>query len=404
MATLILTLPQAPLQAGTAVDYVLTPDGLSVGQASSAPLALLPGSQGKGGVTDICLLVGAAHLSWHRVSLPKGVSRARLRPVLEGLLEDQILDEPAALHFALEPDGERQASAWVAVCDKAWLRNGLQALEAAGLSVARILPELPPLSAQSATPGTLVAVDGAQGAMLLHASASAVLAWPLQAATLAWLNWPPDAPVLAEPAVAALSEKLLERPVLLQSRAERVLAAGQSAWNMAQFDLVNTQRSRSLKRLGASWRTLTQAPRWRAARWSLLALLVVNLVGLNVRARTERVALLAQDQAISAVLTSTFPATQVVVDAPAQMQRAVAALQQGSGELGAHDFETLLAAWARAAPTASAPGGLDYTKGQLRLQGLTLAPPVLAEATLALKAQDIVLRTEGADLLLRSTP
>lgn len=415
MATLILTLPQTPLQVSTPIDYVLSPDGLSVGTASSAPLSMLPGvggAVGKSSITETVLLLGAAQLSWHRVSLPKGVANARLRAALEGLLEDQLLDDPASLHFALEPGGERSACAWVAVCDKTWLRNGLQALDAAGIVVARIVPELLPVSNENATTdtlaqgaGALVAVQGAGGQpLLLHANSSGVLAWPLQAQTVAWLNWPTQAPVRAEPAVSALSEQLFERPVLLQTRAERALVACQSDWDLAQFDLVNTQRSRSLKRLGALWRTLLQAPRWRAARWSVMALVAVNLVGLNVRAAAERAALMAQTQAIATVLTSTFPATQVVVDAPVQMQRAVAALRQGSGELGSRDFETLLGAWAQAAPMAGAPSGLDFTNGQLRLQGLGLEPAALAEATLALRAQGLTLRPEGADLLLRSSP
>ena len=413
MATLILTLPQSPLQAASLVDYVLTPDGQSVAQASSAPLALLPGSGGAAAKNsfETVLLVGSAQLSWHQVTMPRGVSNARLRAVLEGLLEDQVLDDPAALHFALAPGGTRGEATWVAVCDKAWLRAGLQALDAAGFSVARIVPELVPLDPdESATDhtvlpvGALLAVENAGQPLLLHSSARGVVAWPLQAATLARLDWLAHARLQAEPAVATLAEQLFGRPVLLQSRAERVLGACQNGWDLAQLDMVSTQRSRRLKQLNTAWRALLQEPRWRPVRWSLLALIAVNLVGINVRAASERAWLQAQREALSTVLTSTFPATQVVVDAPAQMQRSVAALQQGSGELGAHDFETLLSAWARAAPAASPPSGLEYAKGQLRLQGLALEPPALAEATLSLKVQGIALRPEGADLLLRSAP
>ena len=71
MATLILTLPRTGLQAGSVLDYVLSPDGLAVGTASSAPLALLPNA-GTGRVTETLLLVDAAQLSWHRVQLPAG--------------------------------------------------------------------------------------------------------------------------------------------------------------------------------------------------------------------------------------------------------------------------------------------------------------------------------------------
>ena len=409
MATLILTLPRTGLQAGSVVDYVLSPDGLAVGTASSAPVALLP-SAGTGRVTETLLLVDAAQLSWHRVQLPKGAAgnSSRLRAVLEGLLEDQLLDDPATLHFALAPGAAKDASTWVAVCDKAWLRNGLQAFEAAGITVARIVPELVPDAladaSQSAGAGSLYAIDNAGQPLLLHASASGVTPWPLQASTVALLQWPQDAALRAEPAIAALAEQLFGRSVQLQSRAERALAACQSDWDLAQLDLVNNQRSRSLKRLGGAARTLLQAPRWRAARWSLLALIAVNLLGLNVRAGAERAALQAQRKAIDTVLTGTFPATQVVVDAPVQMQRAVAALQQNTGALGARDFETLLGAWAHAAPAAPAPSGIDFANGELHLHGVALAGPALAEATQALKAQGYTLIATGTDLTLRGAP
>ena len=409
MATLILTLPRTGLQAGSVVDYVLSPDGLAVGTASSAPVALLP-SAGTGRVTETLLLVDAAQLSWHRVQLPKGAAAnsARLRAVLEGLLEDQLLDDPATLHFALAPGAAKDASTWVAVCDKAWLRNGLQAFEAAGITVARIVPELVPDAladaSQSAGAGSLYAIDNAGQPLLLHASASGVTPWPLQASTVALLQWPQDAALRAEPAIAALAEQLFGRSVQLHSRAERALAACQSDWDLAQLDLVNNQRSRSLKRLGGAARTLLQAPRWRAARWSLLALIAVNLLGLNVRAGAERAALQAQRKAIDTVLTGTFPATQVVVDAPVQMQRAVAALQQNTGALGARDFETLLGAWAHAAPAAPAPSGIDFANGELHLHGVALAGPALAEATQALKAQGYTLIDTGTDLTLRGAP
>ena len=409
MATLILTLPRTGLQAGSVVDYVLSPDGLAVGTASSAPLALLP-SAGTGRVTETLLLVDAAQLSWHRVQLPKGAAgnSSRLRAVLEGLLEDQLLDDPATLHFALAPGAAKDASTWVAVCDKAWLRNGLQAFEAAGITVARIVPELVPDAladaSQSAGAGSLYAIDNAGQPLLLHASASGVTPWPLQASTVALLQWPQDAALRAEPAIAALAEQLFGRSVQLQSRAERALAACQSDWDLAQLDLVNNQRSRSLKRLGGAARTLLQAPRWRAARWSLLALIAVNLLGLNVRAGAERAALQAQRKAIDTVLTGTFPATQVVVDAPVQMQRAVAALQQNTGALGMRDFETLLGAWAHAAPAAPAPSGIDFANGELQLHGVALAGPALVEATQALKAQGYTLIATGTDLTLRGAP
>lgn len=405
MATLLITLPRTGLQAGTAVDYVLSPDSLRVGTASSAALALLPGANGAvtsalGRINEVVLMVGAAQISWHQVQLPKGVGSARLRAVLEGLLEDQLLDEPAALHLALAPGASKATSAWVAVCDKAWLRNAVQALEAVGITVARIVPELVPQA--DADSSALYAIENAGQPLLLHTHSSGVQAWPLLPSTVAHVNWPQDRLVRAEPAVAALAEQLLGRSVTLQSRAERALAACQTDWDLAQLDLVSNQRSRNLKRLGSAWQTLLHAPRWRAARWSLVAVLAANIVGLNVRAAVERADLKAQRQAIAAVLTTTFPATQVVVDAPLQMQRAVGELQQRTGALGTGDAETLLAAWARAVPDASAPTGIDFANGELQLHGLSLPANTLAQATGALKTQGVSLKATGSDIVLKA--
>ena len=405
MATLLLTLPRAGLQAGTAVDYVLSPDGLRAGTASSAALALLPGSNGGpssplGRINEVVLMVGAAHLSWHQVQLPKGVSHARMRAVLEGLLEDQLLDEPALLHFALAPGAAKATTAWVAACDKAWLREGVQALETAGLTVARIVPECVPTT--SADIDRLYAIEGADQALLLHVHSKGVHAWPVLPSTVALLNWPQDQVIYAEPAVAAQIEQLFGRNVVLQNRAERAMAACQSAWDLAQFDLASNQRSRSLKRLGSAWQALRHSPRWRALRWSLVALLAVNIVGLNVRAAVEHADLQAQRKAIDAVLTTAFPATQVVVDAPVQMQRAVDALQHSTGALGARDFETLLIAWAQAVPDAPAPTGIDFANGELQLHGVSLPAATLAQATLALKTRGLSLKAAGSDMVLRS--
>jgi len=404
MATLLITLPRAGLQAGTAVDYVLSPDGVRAGTVSSAALALLPGANGAGTsalgrVNEVVLLVGAEHISWHQVQLPKGVSKARMRAVLEGLLEDQLLDEPAALHLALAPGAATATNGWVAVCDKAWLQSGVQALEAAGITVARIVPELVPHT--DADSGALYAIENAGQPLLLHAHSNGVHAWPLLQSTVSMLHGLPERPVRAEPAVAALAEQFFGGSVTLQSRAERAMAACQSDWDLAQLDLVSNQRSRSLKRLGSAWQTLLHAPRWRAARWSLVALVTVNLVGLNVRAAVERADLSAQRKAIAAVLTTTFPATQVVVDAPVQMQRAVDDLQRSTGALGTRDFETLLAAWGRAAPDAPAPTAVDFANGELQLHGLSLPAAALTQATGALKTQGVRLKATGSDIVLK---
>jgi len=130
MSALILYLPPQPGAAQAEFDYALTTDGSSVDSHGSAPAALLPAPARAG--AEVVAVVPVAMISWHRVDLPKGTtaSSPRLRAVLEGLLEDQLLDEPEALHFALQAQVRPGVPLWVAACDRAWLRSAVQALEA----------------------------------------------------------------------------------------------------------------------------------------------------------------------------------------------------------------------------------------------------------------------------------
>lgn len=403
MTTLIVTLPPAPTDAATLFDYVLTPDGSTVSEQSCVPAALLPMAGNSG---EVVALVTARHLSWHAVQLPKGTlgrrfyqegSTSRVRAVLEGLLEDRLLDETSQLHFALESSPQTDAPVWVAVCDRAWLKAALLALEQAGRPVSRIVPEFAPDMAQN----TLYVIGEPDDAQLVFSTGGGVSVWPLSAASLALLNWPETAAVVAEPAVAALAEQLLQRSVVLQQSAQRRLQALQSPWDLAQFDLVNSSRARTWKRVSTALLSLMRAPRWRAARLALLALLLVNLAGLNAWAWKEQALVQAKRAAIRDLLTTTFPQVRVVVDAPIQMAREVAALQQVSGVASGRDLETLLGAFGAVAPVEYAPDAIEFVAGELRLKGLKFKPEDLSMVTFKLKPLGFTANPEGDSLVIK---
>lgn len=390
MTTLIVTLPQEPAHPTALYDYVVTRDGSTVDEQSSAPLALLPLVGSKGG--EVVAVVAARDLSWHQVQLPRGTlargvfqdnSTARLRAVLEGLLEDRLLDDPTQLHFAIEPAPSADGPVWVAVCDRAWLRAALHALEQSGRTVTRIVPEITPDS----PPDTLYVLGEPGDAQLVFAGRAGVLVWPLSSASVALLDWPGDHAIVAEPAVAALAEQLFKHPVALQQRAQRRLQALQSRWDLAQFDLVNSSRTRLWKGVSASLNSFARAPRWRVARVALLALLAINLAGLNAWAWREQVGLQAQRAAIQNVLTSTFPSVQVVVDAPLQMAREVAVLQRASGTPSGRDLEAMLGIVGSAAPVNTVPDAIEFVSGELRLRGLKLPPETIDPLIFKLQAQ-----------------
>ena len=405
MSTLIVFL--APPSAAPAGDYryALTLDGHAVTDHGSVPLALLPHTTRAGG--DVVAVVPAQALSWHQVTLPKGTgaNTPRLRAVLEGLLEERLLDDPAALHFALAPGLRAGEATWVAACNRAWLQAAVQALEEAGRPVARIVPEFAPAAADDTAPAALYAIgtpDAAQWvAQGWGPERSSVTVLPLSAPALLLLQPPADAPVLAEPAVAAQAEALLGRPVTLHTSAQRWLASARSPWDLAQFDLASSGRSRALKKAGTLGTSLLRAPQWRAARWGAAALLLVNLVGLNAWAWRENSALQAQQATVRSTLTQTFPGVQVVVDAPLQMEREVALLRQSTGGVSGRDLEAILGSLSAVAPANRAATAIEFAAGEARIKGLGLDASEASSIATRLQAQGYAARTDGDSLRVK---
>lgn len=400
MSTLIVLLPPEP--ASGMFDYVLTADGRSAGGHDRAPVALLPRS------TELVAVVPAQALSWHQVTLPKGslkqgslggaIDSPRLRAVLDGLLEDRLLEEPAELHFALQPEPPADGPVWVAACNRAWLRAALAVLEAAKRPVARIVPECAPDGLRLQVLGT------PEQPLLLSTSPQGISLLPLSAATLAMAQGTQAEPLelVAEPAVAALAEQLAQRPAALQHTADRWLASARGRWDLAQFDLSNSTRSRAWKGLAAQATVWLQAPQWRAARWGLALLLLAQIVGLNAWAWKEGRSLQAKRTALTQTLTQTFPGVKVVVDAPVQMAREMALLRQTAGATSARDLESILSALGNALPPPQTATALEFAAGEARIKGLsTGSDPGIADN---LRSMGYSLRSEGNLTILQPAP
>jgi general secretion pathway protein L len=174
---------------------ILTPADFSVGPASG-PSAVLDWVSSVNGETvidngqsaasllprddDVVLVLPLRVVSWHRMAVPK-VSGARVRAVLDGLLEDRLLTDTADMHFALEPGGRAGQTVWIAACERIWLRGWLQALEAAGRPVTRIVPALWPLAPlDGAMPTLHWAHDEGNQVWLATASPLGVRCTPLE--------------------------------------------------------------------------------------------------------------------------------------------------------------------------------------------------------------------------------
>jgi general secretion pathway protein L len=381
--------------------YAVVQANGSVSQQGHASAALLPRCD------EVLAVVDVQALSWHRLNLPKmprGSGNAKLRTVLDGMLEDRLLDEPVQLHFALAPSptlaADGSASTWVAVCDKTWLIGHIAALEAAGQRVQRLLPQRFP-SDTAATPHIHGLPDAPSVTL---ADASGVRCLPLAAANAMGLLADEAQALSAEPAVAAKAEEMLQRRVDIVQSAQDLAAASayaqQAGWSLAQFDVSLSNRGRLLAQLGQGLRAFASAPRWAVARWGVLALLAANVLGLNAWAFKEQSALSAKRAQITNLLTQTHPQVKVVVDAPVQMQRELAIMRAATGALTPRDLEAIISVISANVSVKWSLSAIEYTAGELMLKGAGLSAAEAQNASGALAAKGYSLRSEGDKLMV----
>jgi general secretion pathway protein L len=91
---------------------------------------------------------------------------------------------------------------------------------------------------------------------------------------------------------------------------------------------------------------------------------------------------------------------KVVVDAPVQMEREVAALRQLTGATSGRDLETMLGAVSTAAPAQRGITAVEFNAGELRLKGLAQAPQAAQNIASALKGQGYASVLQGDTLVV----
>ena len=342
--------------AGTpsvALDWASSANGQQVDRHGTCAPGLLPADP------DVVLVLPPLAVSWHRVDLPK-IPASRLRAALDGLLEEQLLNDCADLHFALAPGARAGQTIWVAACHKAWLKGWLLSLEEAGHHASRIVPSLWPKTAVEGATETETGISHwahMQSGQPWLASASALgvccvplgsasdpgsLLQPAQADGSAPARW------MSEPGTAGQAEGLLDQRFELVSQPDWLLLCVQSGWNLAQFDLRLSGSARQSQRWRQVWRDWRSAPAWRPARWGLGALVAAQLLGINAAAWQERRSLAQKQAAVQQTLKGAFPNVGLVLNAPLQMRRELTQLQQAGGQLAMQDLEAMLNALALA--------------------------------------------------------
>ena len=124
------------------------------------------------------------------------------------------------------------------------------------------------------------------------------------------------------------------------------------------------------------------------------------MLGLNAWAWKERSSLEAKREAVRRTFTQTFPNVRAVVDAPAQMEREVAALRQQAGVASGRDLESMLAALAMAAPPGRTLTSIEYNGNDLRVRGLGLGAHELQPVAARLRSLGYASTLQGDVLVI----
>lgn len=417
MSTLVVQIPQRPRlrssvggvepeTSGLATEYsyVTSPDGLVLEAQGHAPAALLPKA------TNVIAVLPDSDVSWHRIVLPRAPG-ARLRAALGGVLEDALLEDEDDVHLALAPNAIAGQPTWVAAVSRRWLRAELASLEKADVFVDRVVPmawpDDPPIGHFAETP---VDPGGPALGIALHwAHADGVATVRLQgglARALVPSPAPPETRWSATPGAVAAAEQWLGGPVRVMPPGQRLLQAARSLWNLRQFDLA--RRTRGGRALRDSARQFL-SPSWRPVRYGVGALVLAQVVGLNLWAWHQRNAIEARQAAMQTLVKTAYPNANpqdIQRNADAVMQREAQSLRTLAGKPGDTDLEPMLQAAASAwPPDRPAVETLRFEPGKLTLSATGWTDAQVTEFRSLLRSNGwAVESSEGRLILSRARP
>jgi general secretion pathway protein L len=321
----------------------------------------------------VVLLLAASDVTLLRVKVPP-ISASKLKAALPNLVEDQLMSDPA--ECVVVADDSRGDTRTVAIVQRNWLELLSKTLVSLGArNVAAVPSQL-----------CLPLLPDAVSAAVIEQSADVEVAVRLSEHEGLGL-----AIVADQPESAAFDT--------LQSIAAVVPADSRVALHVPQARIHDYQDSLQIAPAlnerfslhtdnwdqwvaGASRNSINlmtglrmaAGPRmdWRPWRWPIIlavAVLLINIIGLNVewlRLRREAEALRG---AMVQSYRAAFPKDPVVVDPLAQLRQKMATAQRESGEIALDDFLALTAgfaeAWSNVGQGKGAIAGLEYRDGSL---------------------------------------
>ena len=330
-------------------------------------------------VSEVVAVVPARRLSWHRVEIPLALKRQskRIEVFLRNALEDAVLEEQSELHFALAPNWAKEKVAWVAVCNRSWLRGNLDGLAAAGYVVTRLIPELYPTQ----EPRMLALGHNRHPMLWFTNERDGVWGLPLDketaATALSSLNSDseglPDK-ILADASGSRYLDSQQDKALTLIANGEHIQWSRSSEWDMLQWSFQSSESSRLLSK---GWRTVNRwwfDLKWKRFRQGLAALIVVNLIGLNLWTALAQAHLNRENDELLKLFKASYPRVQVVIDPHRQMLAEVRRTQAQTKGGGVSFHAAMSALGELIPPDAGLAKEIQFSAGVLTVKGLAQSP------------------------------
>ncbi|MFZ5524474.1 MAG: type II secretion system protein GspL [Pseudomonadota bacterium] len=352
-----------PQWLALACPFALVSHSGAIEREGVTPLSELSGTIA--GVQRVVLILAGSDVTVLRVKVPP-ISPAKLKAALPGLVEEQLLCDPADCVIVAGALSDRLRT--IAVVQRAWLDQLARTFISFG---ARQIAALPAQYCLSSQPGMVTAaihqrdtnidltlrLSEQDGIGLVINAEPGVTSAHEVLHTLSTVV--PAAPVTvfvsqenmhAYQKAAADTPALKERISITADNWTRWIAGAQSA----ELDL--------MAGLGAG-----ASPKldWHAWRWPLAlaaAVLLINIGALNIdwwRMKREAGSLRS---AMIQIYKSAYPNETVIIDPIAQMQQKITAAKRDSGQAAADDFTSITAvfgeAWRDSAATLTKPSSI----------------------------------------------
>lgn len=336
-------------------------------------------------------------ISWHTLNLPKIALRGqKLRAVIRGILEEELLDDPEQMHFAIGPKQTESEGTWVAVCDRNWLKFNLKSLARDGYHPKRLIAECVPYHWKDTLPEAIISKRNTQFWMT-WGDKNGVYQIPLESAhtseeLVSRISSKKFSQIFVdEDAPSSIYEIYPEaKTASLEAQISKVVA---SEWDLAQHEFAPRNK---LKAIGTALvKTIACDKHWLPTRIAFLFLALSFLVGTNLLAWKERQYLKHQERLMVEMFHLSFPNIKTIIDPLLQMQKEVAQLRRMVGVVERGDAEYILTSFG-ATQISKDPAILNVTFEYGKESGLIIYPVRLDDATFS--TTRAALQTKGIGL------